>query len=337
MPGKSDFMISTYDLHGFFLGVAAGDDRPAGVVGSILGPFQAAPSAAADFSLALFMQDAPLSPPGPEMEVTWQGILPGDHLIVCRRAGGHRQIEIAGLVRADLFLDEGRAEIRALPAGLNCLLECLVLSLCQILGRWGRHVVHAASLFLPVGTGRRAVLLSGASGAGKTTAALALAHAGLCLMTDDATFVQRTPAGGPPRVWGLPLPFKVHRRTLELLPWLSDLPVRAGRTREEFALSPAAMNAHVGEAEAQPSLILFLDPRNEVEHVLEPIDRASAVERLTRESVRAPDADAWAAAADSFGAVVDMVRHSRTYRLSISPRVETLHELIRPLLEQPAR
>jgi hypothetical protein len=122
---------------------------------------------------------------------------------------------------------------------------------------------------------------------------------------------------------------------MELLPWLKDLPVYAGRSQEEFALSPSAMNAHGGEAEALPSLILFLEPRNDAQHLLQPIDKSLAVERLTRENVRSPDGAAQAAAADAFGAVVDLVRHSRTYRLSISPRVDTLHEVIRPLLEQP--
>jgi hypothetical protein len=329
-------MASTFDLHGFGLQVVSQDERLAGVVHSLLHPFQTAPSARADFSLSLSIQETPLPPADPSMEVTWQALLPGGWPIVCRRSGGCRQIEVGGAVRADLHLDEGRAVFCVQTAGLSCLLECLVLALCNILGHSGRHVVHAASLFLPVGSKRKAVLLSGSSGAGKTTTALALARAGLCLMTDDATFLQRSAPGAPPRVWGLPAPFKVHRATLELLPWLKDLPVYEGRSQEESGLAPAAMNAHVGQAEAEAGLILFLEPRNDREHLLWPIDKKLAVERLTRENVRSPDAAAQSTAGQAFGALVDLVRHSRAYGLSPSPRVESLYELIRPLLERPA-
>ncbi len=57
--------------------------------------------------------------------------------------------------------------------------------LCDLLARAGHYVFHAACLL----AGKGAVLVSGPSGIGKTTTALALAGQGMAMVTDDASFI----------------------------------------------------------------------------------------------------------------------------------------------------
>jgi hypothetical protein len=94
------------------------------------------------------------------------------------------------------------------------------------------------------------------------------------------------------------------------------------------------MDGHAGRTRAEPGAVILLEPRNEKEHRLLPVEKNIAVERLVRESVRAPDQASHPVAADAFGAVADLVRRSRTYSLSPSPHLESLHELVRPILER---
>jgi hypothetical protein len=96
---------------------------------------------------------------------------------------------------------EGRAacsvpeRVRVDPQALaGEIVEPLALFL---LTRLGRTPVHAAGVVV----GERAVLLSGPSGSGKSSLALAAAERGLGVLSDDAIYVQLDPQL---RVWGWP-------------------------------------------------------------------------------------------------------------------------------------
>jgi hypothetical protein len=62
----------------------------------------------------------------------------------------------------------------------------LTVSLMELLERGGLYALHAACLASSGGAG---VLIAGPSGAGKSTLTLALAHAGLSLVSDDVVFL----------------------------------------------------------------------------------------------------------------------------------------------------
>lgn len=91
-----------------------------------------------------------------------------------------------------------------------------------------QYLQHGALLALPPALGGGegegapgALLLFGESGAGKSSAALALARGGWALGADDACVLREEPEGV--RAWPYPRVFKVHRHTVALLPWLGAL------------------------------------------------------------------------------------------------------------------
>jgi hypothetical protein len=134
----------------------------------------------------------------PELRDSWRGTLPGGTCMICRSSLSRRQVEMPGHVRADIDLAARVARFVVNPNIKTGLLEtCFLPLLCECLGLTGHYVIHAASLFVQVGGQRRALIVSGMSGTGKTTLALALAGAGLGLLADDMTLYQAArPAGG---------------------------------------------------------------------------------------------------------------------------------------------
>jgi hypothetical protein len=127
---------------------------------------------------------------------------------------------LRAVVRAGRFvLRDGATEVRvsedgrllevagAASAGEGSELAVLV-GLVLALRHHGLFHLHAAALQAPGGAG---VLIAGASGAGKTTLALALAAAGLAPLADDAVLAFRR--GSAPAVAGIPRPFHLAGRT----------------------------------------------------------------------------------------------------------------------------
>ncbi len=115
-----------------------------------------------------------------ELPEFWRGTLPGGSRIIFRCGQRRRQIEVIDQAMAEVDLSEARAEFVVRPGAEACLMEACVLPwLCDILNDRGHYIIHAASLFLDRPPQRKAVLISGPSGRGKTTAGLGLAGAGL--------------------------------------------------------------------------------------------------------------------------------------------------------------
>jgi hypothetical protein len=169
------------------------------------------------------------------------------------------------------------------------------------------------------------------SGRGKTTLALALAGAGLGMLADDMTFYQAATANRPGQIWGIRIRCKVHSRTLELLPWLQDFPMGSVSSNGERLLDIRSLKPQTAGLMASPGLILFLNPRNAESHQIEPVDKVTALTRLTRENVRALDQRREAVAGRAFGALAELVRSSRTFQVSLCPRLEELPEQLASL------
>jgi len=210
---------------------------------------------------------------------------------------------------------------------------CLTPMLCAFLGQAGQHVIHAACLSAG-GDEPRAVLVCGPSGSGKTTAALAMAHGGLALMSDDATFIRRDDAGGL-FLWGLPRPCKVHRRTFDLCPHLRDLPSRPAPTGEESVIDMSVLAADSPRL-ARPGVILLMDRRNDIEHRFTGVDKLTVLARLTRENVRSGDHYVQGPARDAFAAIAELVRAGRAYLLSVGPDLAGLAPAVLAILDERA-
>jgi hypothetical protein len=252
--------------------------------------------------------------------------------MICRSGSNRRQIEIPDHVWAEIDLAGRIARIVVSPDNKAGLLEtCFLPLLCDCLGLAGHHVIHAASLFVQIGGQRRALIVSGMSGRGKTTLALALAGAGLGMLADDMTFYRAATANQPGQIWGIRIRCKVHSQTLELLPWLRDLPMGNVSLRGERLLDPKSLEPQTTGLTASPGLILFLNPRNTETHQIEPVDKVTALTRLTRENVRALDQHREAVAGRAFEALAELVRSSRTFQASLCPRLEELPDRLASL------
>jgi hypothetical protein len=326
-------VVAFYRLHGAVLRVESHTPSVLAIVDGLLRPYRMPIGGPKPFRLILRPGDPASAGDASAVPVFWKGFLPEGQELICRSSPGRRILEMPGLARVDVDSEQREACVIVHPGRTGPVMDgCITPVLCEFLALGGHHVVHAASLVLVRGRRRTAVMLSGASGAGKTTTSLTLTGAGLKLLTDDASFVTLGRSG--PRVWGLPARLKVHERTLTLVPWLQQHPRGPGRTADEFSMDPAAMDLGSPHLTAAPGAILFLDPRNDTEHRVEPIDKTSAMARLVRENVRAYESSASGPAGRAFAALAALVRESRTWRVSLCPRLETLYDVIAPLVER---
>ena len=127
---------------------------------------------------------------------------------------------------------EGRARVpprmaddpRALAAEL---IDPLLLFLAT---RRDRTPVHAAAFMV----GDTAILLSGPSGSGKSSLALAASRRGLPLLSDDMVFVQLSPSL---RIWGFPRPIHLFERDAPA----GRHPVRVQNGKRKVAVEPGAV------------------------------------------------------------------------------------------------
>ena len=183
--------------------------------------------------------------------------------------------------RLSLRLGHGEGIIGVIPGGEPLIGGTSgIVAIEAAAGLAGQALAHAAALTLP---GRDdALLLAAPSGAGKTTAALALALGGFGLLTDDVAVLRPTPEGMT--VWGLPRGFKVRRATLGLLPALAPALGGACDAAGEQALPRARLAEIVPLPAPSPHAVVavvFLGPRcGAPGHDLRPLARAEVLLRL---------------------------------------------------------
>lgn len=322
---------ANYDLHGMRMTVEAQSQSLLDVIDTMLGAYAGVTGHSDGFLVSLDYGQIPTET-DPELRDSWRGTLPDGTCMICRNGLKRRQVEMPGHVRADIDLAARAARFVVSPNIKTGLLEtCFLPLLCDCLGLTGHYVIHAASLFVQVGGQRRALIVSGMSGKGKTTLALALAGAGLGLLADDMTLYQAATANQPGQIWGIRTRCKVHTRTIEMLPWLRDLPADSPPLKGERLLDSRSLKPATTGLTAAPGMILFLNPRNTEAHRIEPMDRVTAITRLTRENVRAVDQRREAVAGRAFEALTELVRSSRIFQASLCPRLEELPERLASL------
>ncbi len=327
--------IALYDVHGAGIRVEAENAALVGPIDDILSAFRRPALKGQGFVLRLIHGNPAPTEDAAAVPVVWQGILPAGEPLVARIAPGRRILELTGYAIADIDTQGRQARITVQRGRTGPLMDgCLMPALCEALSRADHHVVHAASLFVKQGRRRRAVLISARSGAGKTTTALALAASGMEYLTDDTSFVSGPGGRSGLRVWGLPTRLKILARTLSLLPWLERFQRGPGRLPGEYSLDARAIAPEAARHTAAPGVVCFLDARNDHEHRVEPMDKVAALARLVRENVRAHETAATGPAGRAFAALAALVRECPTYRLSLCPRVETVYDVIAPLVER---
>ena len=181
--------------------------------------------------------------------------------------------------------------------------------------------VHASGV---ADTDGYAVLLSGVSGRGKTTTALALLGTGRQLLADDTCFIGRESPDRPLTVWGLPRAVKVHTATVNLLPWLAEAPSSPSAEPDERRIRLADVPSADPRRRFIPKAILLVGERNDRDHALTVLDRLSAVTALTRENVRAADDRSVGPAGRAFGTLTELIAQCDVYGLSVGPDLASL-------------
>lgn len=331
-----------FDLEGLSL-VARGPNRLVGFVRELLQDHVSALAGPAG-QLGVFHIEAQYGAPAQEagsvegMRQVWAGELADGSQLVCYGAEGVRRMDLLGRATfsVDLRSRSGRLTV-ATGREAAIALGCFIPMLCEILAGAGQHFIHAACLAAEAGGsqrpgGRRAVLLTGPSGHGKTTSALALAKAGMTFLSDDVTFLCEE--DGALRVWGIRLPLKVCERTFDLLPWCGDFVRQRGAVPGEFVVNPRDLFGPQRPSAARPVAIVLLAGRSATEHVIEPARKTEALVALAGQNVRCPDA-AWRdPGGDAFRLMARLVSKCRTCSLRVGPDVGRLAEHVVPLLEE---
>lgn len=158
----------------------------------------------------------------------------------------------------------------------------LMTVVAAVLSAENQQLVHAASLLDRTG---KAVLFCVRSGGGKTTTSLALARDGFALLTDDASVLK--PMAGGFVVWGLQRPLKVHRHTVEMLPWLPSLHDEWDINGEK-AYSLDSLTGFITIAPPVPAklgAILLIGERSQTGHTVSRASKADVMIALAHDNV----------------------------------------------------
>lgn len=259
------------------------------------------------------------SPEGLAVEAGWR---PGGRQLLVEGRLGVRACERRRVVVVRCGEAQDLLASTAGIAILDAILECE-----------RQYLQHGALLALPptlaeaVGGNAApgALLLFGESGAGKSSAALALARGGWPLGADDACVLREEAAGV--RAWPYPRVYKVHRQTVALMPWLARLlPSDCEFDADgETVVEPAALAPDV--ALLQPSLavlpvraLCWLGPRRVEGHAVRSLTAAETALRLSAEALSAPLRRLDASSRAQFGLFARMAREaSWRFELSLGP------------------
>ena len=112
-----------------------------------------------------------------------------------------------------------------------------------------------------------------------------------------------------------------------MLPWLNALPQAKASTAHEWLVDISSISPS-RRILTEPSAIVFLDEPNPHGHQIQPMEKFQALERLTRENVRATDTTATGPAGAAFQMFAQLVKTCRTFSLSAGPDLENLSQAI---------
>lgn len=275
-----------------------------------------------------------------DLPLTWDGQLPDGWTGRVFETDGSAVLEVdgGGILVIDHVKRKAVAEFRP-GSHTHFFGSAVMLVIDAALLATGQHMVHAACLIEK--RSGRAALICVPSGGGKTTTALALAHDGFSLMTDDASAL--IPDGARPHVWGFPRALKVHRRTAELLPWIGTLPDRWDEYGEQgVSLDSLAdrIDIAAGRGPVELAAIFQLGPRSAGEHAISLLPKPEMLVAIAHDNVAWRAAGMVPRAVRRFDVYAQTVAQVPTFIISAGTDLATLPALVAAAMEQtiqPAR
>jgi hypothetical protein len=311
-----------YDFHGVRLEVAADDERVGAAIDGRLRHFRSTGEAEVVFSYRSDQRPDDLPRPGVEGRRVYDPAAGGD----VRYFEPEDALWIdAGPAAALCHAGRGRTTVAHAGAEDLWLLSrpLFTLPLVEVLERRGLHCLHAAG----VAIGDRAVLLPGTSGAGKSTLALALARAGLPLLSDDMVFL--SPSRETVTVHGFPDEVDVTEETAGWFAGLDEALVRREGPWPKHRLWIEDLPGASIAPDCVPGLLLLPEVSGEPRSRVEPVSAGEALVAITP-NVLLTDPAASQAHLDALAA---LVRASRCHRLLVGRDFDDLPALVRELAE----
>ncbi len=194
------------------------------------------------------------------------------HPIAHSWADGHF-LSASDDLRADSNLADGTGVAHLAPGALEdearLIHHVLEAHALQLVTQIGRTPLHAAA----VSDGRRAMLLAGPGGAGKSTLCYALVRAGWRLIADDVSFLESAAA---PRVWGNAIRIRLLPDAPSLFPELAVLrPERLPNGKVKLE-APAPRRALAG----MPCALVVIGPGRQTAPSLAPMTAEAAIDAM---------------------------------------------------------
>lgn len=254
----------------------------------LLGDLAQAPAATAAYTLVL---ETAASLGVPESaQLVFEGLVVAGGTLACRLylAGPREILVVEGQTAIDTDPTQRTTTIRALPdCAPGVAATVAIVAIDAALAASGQYLLHGAGLQLR--QDGRAILMFGQSGAGKTTAALALALSGYRLMSDDVLVLKPAAPGRTAcAVWSLPRPLKVHRLTAELLPALEPIMHNAWDEAGEQVMTRAVL-ADVGAVaqfeDRAIAAVLVMGSRTDGPHQIVRVSKAEALLHLAQDNI----------------------------------------------------
>lgn len=302
-----------FDLNGAALAVRASEPELLDRFGSVLDDAGSmAPHSPACFRLQL-QTGEPASIPHDATILSDGPVLDEGRCIAADVDGLLMQV-FPGVASLQLSLADRTATILVAPHERRRVAMTLgMLGLEAALRASGQVPIHAAGLTLPDG---RIVMIIGQSGAGKTTAALALSGAGFGLCSDDLVICRAVDE----RVvaWGLPRGLKVHRLTVRMLPWSAPLLVGEWSAEDEKTLPLARLRETIRVEDSTPrpvAAICVLDRSDGPDSILAPMGQAELLGIAAADHLRTSSVGVIPGHAGHLAALAAVVRRVPAYRI----------------------
>jgi hypothetical protein len=207
--------------------------------------------------------------------------------------------------------------------------DVVIMALAPLLRRRGLFTIHAFA----AARERRAAILAGPIGAGKTTTGLALLLAGYRLCANDSPLLRPTADGGVD-VLAYPGLLSAYPDSLSRFPslvgLLADIPPERRKAKRAFALDIIRPDAW--QYEAQPGGLFFprVVPRLAAS-TLYPLDRFEALRRLVAEAIERWDT---ATIPLHLQTLRRLVESCPAYELHLAPDIVRLPALITAAMDR---